>query len=223
MLSFGTIALMAISMLVSLGVYTLAFEFNFAIGFILLLFCHEIGHVIASRVVGLKASNPLFVPFVGAVINLSRAPVNAKMEANVAIGGPAMGTISALVCLLFYFWSDSFLMLILAYTSCLLNLFNLIPCVPLDGAKIAGAISPAIWWLGSVVLGVMSLYTHNPFILIIFLFSLFTIWRKDGKNCGSSPNYYRLTGRQRVKVACWYFGLLLVLSFMTLYIVELLH
>lgn len=221
MLSFGTIALMALSMLVSLGVYTLAFEFNFAIGFVLLLFFHEFGHLVASRVVGLKASNPLFVPFIGAVINLSRAPVNAKMEANVAIGGPAMGTISALVCLLLYFWSDSLLMLILAYTACLLNLFNLIPCAPLDGAKIVGAISPLLCWLGSAVLGGMSVYTHNPFILIIFLFSLLTLWRKDKKN--SNPLYYQLSRNQRIKVACWYFGLLSVLSFMTLYIVELLY
>lgn len=221
MLSFGTIALMALSMLVSLGVYTLAFELNFAIGFVLLLFFHEIGHVVASKVVGLKASNPLFVPFIGAVINLNRAPLNAKMEANVAIGGPAMGTISALVCLLFYFWSDSMLMLILSYTACLLNLFNLIPCAPLDGAKIAGAISPVLWWLGSVVLGAMSLYTQNIFILIIFMFSLLKIWQGEKRDCGQK--YYQLSLHQRLKVACWYFGLLLVLSGMTLYIVELLR
>lgn len=221
MLSFGTIALMAISMLVSLGVYTLAFELNFAIGFIILLFCHEIGHVIASRVVGLKASHPLFLPFIGAVINLNRAPYNAKMEANVAIGGPAMGTVSALVCLLVYFWSDSMLMLILAYTACLLNLFNLIPCAPLDGAKIAGAISPALWWVGSMVLGGMALYTHNIFLLIMFLFSLLNLWRKDRKDL--SREYYCLTVNQRIKVTCWYFAILLVLSVMTLYIVEILR
>jgi Zn-dependent protease len=221
MLGFGTIALMVLSMLVSLGVYTMAFELNFAIGFVVLLFCHEIGHVLASRVVGIKASNPLFVPFVGAVINLSRAPVNAKMEANVAIGGPAMGTMSALVCLLFYYWSDSYIMLLLAYTGCLLNLFNLIPCAPLDGAKIAGAISPALWWLGSAALGVMSFYTYNPFIVLIFLFSLLSIWRRDKKNSNSA--YYQLTNNQRIKVALWYFGILLVLSFMTVYIVEMLY
>lgn len=81
----------AASMLVSLAVYALAFGGKFALGFVLLLLVHELGHVIASRIVGLRASGPTFIPFIGAVISLNRAPVNAKMTANIAIGGPAAG------------------------------------------------------------------------------------------------------------------------------------
>jgi Zn-dependent protease len=219
MLTLGPTAAMAVSMMVSLAVYALAFGLKFAIGFVLLLLAHELGHVIASRAVGLGVSSPVFVPFIGAVIRLKQAPVNAKMEANVAIGGPALGTLSALVCLAFYLWTDSILLLVIAYTACLLNLFNLIPCDPLDGGRIAVAISPHMWWLGSIVICGIFLYTYNVFILIIFLFSLYRLWCNDSQD----DIYYQLSLRQRLTVLWWYLGLVAVLGGTTLYIAELLR
>lgn len=207
------------SMLLSLGLYALAFGWKFAIGFVVLLLAHELGHALAARVVGLKPSLPMFVPFVGAVISLRQPPVNAKMEANIAIGGPALGTLSALGCLIFYLWTDSSLMLVLAYTACVLNLFNLLPCAPLDGGKIAAAISPRLWWLGSFTTGLLFLYTNNLFIFFIFCFSLFQVWRGD--QCFG--HYYHLRLSARIKVALWYFGLLAVLGVTAVYLVTLLH
>ncbi|TWH45211.1 site-2 protease family protein [Sporomusa sp. KB1] len=209
----------AVSMLVSLVFYALAFGVKFGIGFILLLLVHELGHIAASRIVGLRANGPTFIPFIGAVISLNRPPINAKMTANIAIGGPAAGTLSALVCLAFYLWSSSTLMLVLSYTACLLNIFNLIPCAPLDGERIAAAISPRLWWIGSFVIGVVFLFTYNILVLLIFLFSLFELWRGEETQ---ADGYYQLTTTQRLKVAWWYFGLLSVLGLTTLYTLELL-
>lgn len=219
MINLGSTVTMTVSLLISLAVYAMAFGVKFAAGFVILLFIHELGHWGASRIVGLRATTPLFIPFVGAVISLNKAPINAKMEANVAIGGPALGVLSALLCLAVYFWTDSILLLVLAYTACLLNLFNLIPCDPLDGGRIAAAISPHMWWVGSIIIGVVFFYTYNFFILIIFLFSLFRLWQ--GEEAGA--HYYNLSIGQRVKVAWWYFGLLAVLGVTTLHIVELLR
>ncbi|BBB91735.1 MAG TPA: peptidase M50 [Methylomusa anaerophila] len=209
----------AVSMVLSLLVYALAFGVQFAAGFIILLLVHELGHVLASRVVGIKAAGPMFIPFIGAIIHLNKMPLNAKMTANIAIGGPAAGTISAMICLAFYLWTDSVLMLVLSYTACILNLFNLIPCTPLDGERIAAAISPRLWWLGSLVIGVVFLYTYNIFILVIFLFSLLQLWQGEEEK---DEQYYQLTAFQRFTVAWWYFGLLCVLGFTTLYVTDLL-
>lgn len=220
MLKLGPATAMAATMLLSLVVYAAAFGWKFAVGFVLLLLAHEIGHFFAARVVGLRSSIPMFVPFIGAVISLRQAPINAKMEANIAIGGPATGTLSALFCLLFYLWTDSMLMLVLAYTACILNLFNLIPCTPLDGGRITAAISPHMWWAGTLVTGGLFYYTYNFFILIIFLFSLFRLWQ--GESCGENDQYYQLRFGQRIKVALWYFGLLAILGLMTLYLMSLL-
>ena len=221
MIQLGPAAAMAASMLISLLIYAVAFGLKYAAGFILLLFFHELGHLFASRVVGLRTSAPIFLPFIGAVISLKQLPNNAKTEANIAIGGPAMGTLSALVCLVFYFWTDSLLMLVLAYTACLLNLFNLIPCDPLDGGRIAAAVSPHMWWVGSLVTGVLFFYTYNFIILLIFAVSLLRLWRSEKWDDNST--YYRLSLRQRLRVLWWYLGLLTVLGIATLYIADLLR
>ncbi|EAX46857.1 peptidase M50 [Thermosinus carboxydivorans Nor1] len=213
MTSLGPAAAMAVSILMSLAVYAYVFGLKFAVGFIILLLVHELGHIIASRVVGLRTGGPMFVPFVGAVISLHKPPQSAKMEANIAIGGPALGTLSALVCLILYLWTDSTLMLALAYTASLLNLFNLIPCAPLDGGRIAAAISPHLWWAGSATLGALAIVTSNFFIFVVFLFSLARLWL--GAEDDTGPEYYAMTVRQRLTVAWWYFGLLTVLGLMT--------
>ena len=211
----------SLSVVVSLAVYAAAFGLEFSLGFVVLLFLHELGHMIAARVVGVSSKGPMFVPFVGAVIHLDKEPRNAKMEANIAIGGPALGSLSAFGCLALYFWTQHMLLLVLSYTACLLNLFNLIPCYPLDGGRIAGAISSRLWWFGTLVLGILFFFTHNILILLIFGVSLFRLWQGDRSN--DEPGYFRLATRQRLKVAWWYFGLVTVLGFLAVYLVDLLH
>ncbi|MEG6584959.1 site-2 protease family protein [Dendrosporobacter sp. 1207_IL3150] len=221
MVQLGPTVVMTGSMAISLVIYAAAFGVKYAAGFILLLFFHELGHLVASRVVGIPTGVPIFLPFIGAVISLKRAPRNAKMAANVAIGGPALGTLTALICLAIYFWNDSILMLVLAYTACLLNLFNLIPCDPLDGGRIASAISPHMWWVGSLVIGGLFFYTYNFIMLLIFFISLLRLWRSDNMN--DAEDYYRLSVRQRLTVLWWYLGLLAVLGLTTLYTANLLR
>jgi len=219
MLNMGPTALTsAVSMTLSLVIYAAAFGFQFALGFIALLFIHEAGHLVASRAVGISAKGPWFIPFVGAVIRLCDVPVNAKMEANIAVAGPAAGTLSALICLACYLWTDSTLMLVLCYTGCLLNLLNLIPCAPLDGEKVVGAVHPKLWWSGCFILALLFLFTYNLFILIIFFFSLIRLWQDND----SGSSYYKLGMYQKVTVACWYFGLLVVLGVTTYYVWNLL-
>src|SRR6266511_3104824 len=76
------------SMLVSIAAYALLFGFPFAVGFVLLLFLHEIGHVIQLRREGVKASAPMFIPFLGAVIAAKSMGRDAAAEARVGLAGP---------------------------------------------------------------------------------------------------------------------------------------
>lgn len=217
MIELDSVLSMTASMLLSVAVYAAAFGWQFAIGFVILLLVHEMGHVLASRVMGIRTSALLFIPFIGAVVRLASPPANIKGEANIALGGPALGTISALVCLAGYFWTDSMLMLALSYTACLINLFNLIPCAPFDGGRIGAAISPYFWRIGSLVLVVVLLVTKNIVILLVFLCSLTRWLRSDQEG-----SYYKLTIGQRLMVAWQYFGLLSVLGICTLYLSQLL-
>ena len=87
-------------MLVSIAAYALIWGFPFAAGFVVLLLVHELGHVIALRREGIKASAPMFVPFLGAVITAKSLGDNATAEARVGLAGPILGSIGAAACML---------------------------------------------------------------------------------------------------------------------------
>ena len=218
MLEIDSVLSTTASMLLSIAIYAVAFGWRFAIGFVILLLVHELGHVVASRIMGIRTSALLFIPFIGAVVRLATPPQTLKSEANIALGGPALGTLSALVCLAVYFWTDGILMLALSYTACLINLFNLIPCAPFDGGRIGAVISPYFWRMGSLVLLLVLLFTKNIIILLVFLCSL-TKWGQANQDI----EYYRLTIGQRLTVAWQYFGLLSVLGVCTLYLSQLMR
>src|SRR5215208_4288644 len=54
------------SMLVSVAAYAVIWGWRFAVGFVALLFLHEMGHVIQMKREGVKISGMLFIPFLGA-------------------------------------------------------------------------------------------------------------------------------------------------------------
>jgi len=142
------------------------------LGFLLLILVHEFGHVLAMRYYGLSASPPVFIPFVGALINLRQQPPNAKVEAVVGIGGPALGTVGAIVCFVAALALQSPHLLVLSLFGFVINLFNMIPVPPMDGGRIMAAVSPWVWILGVVVLFTGVAMGQLPMflpILILFL------------------------------------------------------
>ncbi len=140
------------SMLVSIAAYTWIWGLPFAIGFVLLIFVHELGHVLELRRQGIRASAPLFIPFLGAMIGMKELPDDAWKEARVALAGPILGSIGAAVCWIAGEATGSELLVALAFTGFFLNLFNLIPIVPLDGGRAAGALHPALWFVGLLMM-----------------------------------------------------------------------
>ena len=130
------------SMLVSIAAYSWIRGWRFAVGFVVLLLVHELGHVLELRRQGIPASAPLFIPFLGAVVGLKKLPPDVWREAQVALAGPILGSLGALA-----FWiageaTGSDLLVALAFTGFFLNLFNLLPVTPLDGGRAVGGRAP---------------------------------------------------------------------------------
>src|SRR5205823_10797701 len=67
------------TMLFSIWAYAVFFGWRFAVGFVLLMFVHECGHLIVAKKFGLPVSAPVFIPFMGAFILLKDQPRNAWM------------------------------------------------------------------------------------------------------------------------------------------------
>jgi Zn-dependent protease len=199
------------SMLVSIAAYAWIWGLPFAIGFVILIFVHELGHVLELRRQGVPASAPLFIPFLGAVIGMKQLPDDAWKEAQVALAGPILGSIGAAV-----FWiaaeaADSELLMALAFVGFFLNLFNLIPIVPLDGGRAVGALHPAIWLLGLLMMIGLVVVSPNPILIIIVILGALELWRRWQER-GEKAEYYRLEVWQRVTVAVVYIGLIAVLA-----------
>lgn len=198
-----------ISMLVTIGIYASVFGWRYGVGFVLLIFIHEMGHFIEARQVGLKVSAPIFIPFVGAYITMKEQPHNAAVEARVALGGPVWGSLAALFCLVMGVNFHDGLSLALAYTGFFLNIFNLIPVSPLDGGRIVSAISPKIWLIGLPILAVSAFYFFNPIIIVLLVLGAYEAFRQWKSR---DDSYYDIPGNIRARFALLYFGLLLLLG-----------
>ena len=203
------------SMLVSLAAYAWIWGWRFAVGFILLLLVHELGHFAEAKRQGLDVGAPTFIPFLGAAILLKENPLNAWREAQIAIAGPIVGSLGAAAVWVAAVELDSDLLRALAFTGFFLNLFNLLPVVPLDGGRIVAAIHPILWFLGFIALLGLVFYAPNPILIVIALFVGFELWRRwQERGTPGADTYYEVKPWQRIAAAVGYFSLaaLLVLG-----------
>ncbi len=201
------------SMLVSIVAYQLIFGWPFAVGFVLLLLVHEMGHVFQLRREGIEASAPMFIPFLGAVVAAKSMGDDAGAEARVGLAGPVLGSIASLVPLAIWLATGEDFWRALAFVGFFLNLFNLLPVLPLDGGRAMAALSPKVWLVGMVGLIVVAILFPNPILILIVLFGGFETYRRwKGRNSPESQAFHAIPTRTRVIVAVVYLGLAALLA-----------
>ncbi|MEY8877830.1 MAG: site-2 protease family protein [Leptothrix sp. (in: b-proteobacteria)] len=213
------------TMLLSIAVYALIYGWRYAVGFVLLLFVHELGHYIAARRRGLDVGAPTFIPFVGAWIQLKDMPHDAETEAYVGLGGPLLGTVGALVCYFLARSYDATWLLAVAYAGFFLNLFNLIPLSPLDGGRITAVLSPRLWLLGVPLLGALFWYRPSPLLLLIALIAAPQVWKaiKYRSDSLEAQTYYAASATTRMEYGLYYVSLTGFLAVMTYEVHEMLQ
>lgn len=201
------------TMLVSLVSYSFVYGWRYALGFVGLLFAHEMGHFLAAKQRGLDVGAPCFIPFVGAWVQLKEQPMDAEVEAFVGMGGPLLGTAAAFLCYLAAAGAESLLLKAVSYAGFMLNLFNLIPLSPLDGGRIVSVISPKIGYVGIPLLIVLFLWQPSPMLLVFgLLFIPKVIATLMNKELASSAYYTVASKRMRINYAIQYLLLVLFLS-----------
>ena len=152
-IKFGAFVLKFFGIFLAVGGYALIWGWRFAVGFVLLIAVHELGHYVEARRQGLDPQLPVFLPFLGAYVALRNMRFDPWVNAKVSLAGPVAGGIGAFACLAAAEAIDSDLLRALAYTGFLLNLINLLPIGILDGGHVlrswrvlragAGASTPA--------------------------------------------------------------------------------
>ncbi|HEX6491649.1 MAG TPA: site-2 protease family protein [Gaiellaceae bacterium] len=202
------------SMIVSAAVYVWIGGWWFGIGLVLLLLVHEMGHVLEAKHQGLPVTAPMFIPFLGALINLKQMPNDAWREAKLALAGPLLGSLGAAVVYSIGAAEHSRQLEAIAFLGFFINLFNLIPASPLDGGRIVSALHPALWFVGVLALLGLVIYRPNPILILILLVAASEVWRRwRTRHHPQYERYYRVAPRRRLLIALLYFGLAAALVF----------
>lgn len=224
----GKVLLTGGTMILSVFAYALIYGIWYAVGFVLLIFVHEMGHFLAARQRGLDVGWPTFIPFVGAWIELKDQPHDVETEAWIGLAGPLLGSVGALAC--YYAWkvTDAPLMLALAYAGFFINLFNLIPVSPFDGGRITAIISPRVWLLGVPILVGLFFWHPSPILILMAILAAPQVWKafKFDPQAPENQAYYSVAPAKRLEYATYYIALaafLALISYETHELLEHMH
>jgi Zn-dependent protease len=202
------------TMLLSVAAYALLWGWKFAVGFVALLFVHEMGHYVQLRREGVRPGWMLFIPFLGAAVSARSLGGSALAEARVGLAGPVLGTLGAAAVAGIAVLTGEEFWYALAFTGFFLNLFNLLPVLPLDGGRAMAAMAPWMWFAGFGAIVVLVFVWPNPVIVLIALFGaleLYRRWRDRKRGEDGNPAYYAVAPRHRLAVAAVYLGLIAAL------------
>jgi len=157
------------SMLLSAGVYWTLWGWKFAIGIVLSIYVHEMGHVQALQRYGIKATAPMFIPGLGAVIRLKQYPATPREDARVGLAGPLWGLGAAAAAYGVYFATRIGVWGAIGHFGAWVNLFNLLPVWQLDGGRGFRALTRVHRWLAAAVAASMYVVSHEGLLLLIAL------------------------------------------------------
>ena len=178
-LKFGALLKTFSTLALSASIYARFYGAELAVGLVLLILVHEYGHGIAAKIMGLKVGAPIFIPFFGAAIALKEQPKTTWVEAVVGFGGPfaglvaGAGVLAAGLSTADEHWHG--LLVTLAWSTFMLNLFNLIPALGLDGDRISKPFRPWFWIPGcAIVLALLWVSAEgtghpSPFLLLMLV------------------------------------------------------
>ena len=197
------------TMLLSMGVYWVAWGWKFAFGLVISIYIHEMGHIAALRRYGYKVDAPMFVPGLGAMIRLKQRISDAKQDARVGLAGPFWGLGAAIIAYIIYYITDWGSWGAIAQIGAWINLFNLLPVWQLDGGRAFNAISRSQRWIIVLTTSAMWWWTNEGMLVLLMLVA--------GGRALLGPS----TKKNDQVAFCQYMFLLVILSAMTVIHVNL--
>jgi Zn-dependent protease len=157
------------SMLLSLGVYWAVWGWKLAAGLILSIYVHEMGHVFMLQRFGIRATAPMFIPGVGAIVQLKQRLATPREDARVGLAGPMWGLGAAIVSYVVYLASGAGLWAATAQVGAWINLFNLTPIWQLDGGRGFRSLSRPQRWIAAAVVAAMFWATKEGLLVLLLV------------------------------------------------------
>ena len=210
----GKFFVTGLSMIVSIGAYTLFWGLPFAVGIVGLLLIHECGHALQMKREGIKVGGMAFIPFLGAAVWSKELERDALAEARVGLAGPIIGSLAAAACLIPHAVTGNDFWLALAYFGFFINLINLVPVTPFDGGRAMAAMAPWMWFVGLFIMAGFLFWRPNPFVMLFLVLGALDVYRrwKERKAGGEHVRaYYAVKPRNRILVGVVYVSLAVAL------------
>ena len=168
-----------LSMGVSLAFYWSLWGWRFALGFVLSIYVHEMGHVAMLTRLGIRATAPMFIPGFGAVVRLREHLPTAREDARVGLAGPIWGLGAAIAAYALSLAFDSPMMRAIATVGAWINLFNLAPVWQLDGSRAFRALTRQQRWIAVAVVAGALFFSSVDILWVILIFAVIRAWGKD--------------------------------------------
>jgi Zn-dependent protease len=207
-------AVAGVSMVLSIAAVATKAPLPLAIGFVIIILVHEIGHALVIRAKGLRAGAMVFIPFIGGAVTLKDQPRSAYDDAQIGLAGPIFGTAACLIVLQIYKVTESPLYLAIAVAGFAVNLINLLPIGMLDGGRISAAVTKWMWVIGGAILVYKVYKQPNPLMLLVVILVAFQVYASILRE-HDDKTFYDVTLGQRAGIAAAYFLLVLFLGHQT--------
>ena len=178
-----------LSMFVSFGVYWSLWGWQFAAGFVLSIYIHEMGHIAMLRRLGIPCTAPMFIPGFGALIRLRANLPTAREEALVGLAGPVWGLGAAVAAFALSRALHSPMFGAIAQIGAIINLFNLTPVWQLDGSHAFRALTRTQRWI--VVATVLAAWLASGVGMLVLVL-LLAVFRALEKDAAPEPNHRAL-------------------------------
>jgi Zn-dependent protease len=190
-----------------------------AIGILVLIFIHEMGHFYAARMKGMRVSLPVFTPL-GAMVRLDGYTASARDEAFVAFAGPLVGGIASMITIVLGYFLGGGLLFQLGVWGVVINLLNLVPLEPLDGGKISLAIERRLYFLGIPLfiyfMMQIGLNLFNIIMAVLILREAWTAIQMRNQQADVAPSFFRVPILTRIGYAGAYAALAALLAWVAL-------
>jgi Zn-dependent protease len=189
-----------ISMFAFFGVYWSVYGWPLALGLVLSIYIHEMGHVAMLSRCGIAASAPMFIPGVGALVQLKQRVDDPLIDAKIGLAGPVWGLGAALVALAVYALTHATIWFAIAQLTAFLNLFNLTPIWQLDGSRGVHVLARGERWALVGAVALMLLATEQRMLLIV---GGVAVWRAFQRDAGPGDTRTLATFVALVIVLAW--------------------
>ena len=157
------------SMLASFGLYWSLWGWRFGLGLVASIYVHEMGHVAALQNYGIKASAPTFIPGLGAMVRMHQHPASPMENARVGLAGPMWGTAAALAVYAIFAITHFSGFAAVARVGAWINLFNLLPIMPLDGGRGFQALARKQRWIAAASIAAAWWFTGEGLLLLLLV------------------------------------------------------